>query len=132
MSAGRRHHGPKMWAWDRGDAVRWAVRTLARAFGDEGHPEIGVTQPGKAPEMETGSERRTKMVHRRSAEETLPGVTRAGLLATALLRGRAGRQLAAATPRAAPWQLEGLPDAPERPARRGGQGAPLAPARVVE
>ena len=28
MSAGRRHHGPKMWARDRGEAVRWAVCTL--------------------------------------------------------------------------------------------------------
>ena len=39
MSAGRRHHGPKMWARDRGDAVRWAVRTLAQAFGGEGRRE---------------------------------------------------------------------------------------------
>ena len=36
MSAGPRHHGPKMWARDRGDAVRWALRTLAKASGDEG------------------------------------------------------------------------------------------------
>ena len=36
MSAGPRYHGPKIWTWDRGEAVRWAVRTLAQAFGGEG------------------------------------------------------------------------------------------------
>ena len=36
MSAGPRYHGPKMWARDRGDAVHWALRTLAQAFGDGG------------------------------------------------------------------------------------------------
>ena len=36
MSAGRRYHGPRMWARDRGDAVRWALRTLAQAFRGDG------------------------------------------------------------------------------------------------
>ena len=36
---GRGYHGPKILARDRGDAVRWAVRTLARAFGDAGRPD---------------------------------------------------------------------------------------------
>ena len=33
MSTGRGYHGPKDWAQDRGDAVGWALRTLAQAFG---------------------------------------------------------------------------------------------------
>ena len=33
MSAGLRYHGPRGWARDRGEAVHWAVRTLAQAFG---------------------------------------------------------------------------------------------------
>ena len=33
MSAGPRYHGPRGWARDRGEAARWAVRTLAQAFG---------------------------------------------------------------------------------------------------
>ena len=33
MSSGPRHHGPRGWTRDRGDAVRWGVRTLAQAFG---------------------------------------------------------------------------------------------------
>ena len=36
MSARPRHHGPRVWARDRGDPVRWALTTLARAFGDGG------------------------------------------------------------------------------------------------
>ena len=36
MSAGRSYHGSKVWARDHGEAVRWAVRTLAQAFGGEG------------------------------------------------------------------------------------------------
>ena len=36
MSTSSRHHGPKIWARDCGNAVRWAVRTLAQAFGGEG------------------------------------------------------------------------------------------------
>ena len=39
MSAVPRHQGPEIWAPDRGDAVRWAVRTLAQAFGGEGRRE---------------------------------------------------------------------------------------------
>ena len=33
MSAGPRYHWSRMWTRDRGDAVRWVVRTLAQAFG---------------------------------------------------------------------------------------------------
>ena len=33
MSAGPRYHGPRVWARDREDAVRCAVRTHAQAFG---------------------------------------------------------------------------------------------------
>ena len=36
LSPTTRYHGPKMRAHDRGDAVSWAVRTLAQAFGGEG------------------------------------------------------------------------------------------------
>ena len=33
MSSGPRHHGPKFWTQDRGDAVRWAARTITQVFG---------------------------------------------------------------------------------------------------
>ena len=33
MSTGRGYHGPKDWARDQGDAVGWALRTLAQVFG---------------------------------------------------------------------------------------------------
>ena len=71
------------------------------------------------------------MVLQRAAKKTLPGVTRAGLLAAALLRSRVAKLLAAAS-RAAPRQLENVPDAAERPACRDDQGGPLVPAGGVE
>ena len=48
MSAGPRHHGPKYWTRDRGDAVRWALRTLAQAFGASTAARGG-RQAGNAP-----------------------------------------------------------------------------------
>ena len=36
MSTSSRHHGPIVRAWDCGNAVPWAVRTLAQDFGGEG------------------------------------------------------------------------------------------------
>ena len=83
------------------------------------------------PGMEMGLEERTKIVRRRPAKKTLRGVARVRLLAAALLPSRAAKHLAAAS-RAASLRFEIPADAAERPTRCGDQGAPMAPARVVE
>ena len=88
-------------------------------------PRAAGRKPARPPGMETSPAERTKMVRRRPAKKTLPGVARAGPLAAALLRGFAARLLAAA-PRAVPLQSGIPPDAAERPARCGDQGAPMA------
>ena len=81
--------------------------------------------------VETVPAERPKMVRQSPAKKTIPGVAQAEPVAAAILPGRVARQLAAAT-RAVPRRLEIPPDPTEMPTRRGDQGAPLAPARVVE
>ena len=47
MSAGPRYYGPKILARDRGEAVRWAVRTLAQSFGGRGTPRVAGRKPAR-------------------------------------------------------------------------------------
>ena len=76
MSARQGHRGPKIWAGDRGDAIRWAVRTLAQAFRGEGRrPDWREATPST---METDPKGRAKMVRRCPAKGPLPGTREPG------------------------------------------------------
>ena len=130
MSAGPRHHSPKVWARDRGDAVRWAVMTLAQAFRGEGHrPDWReASRQGPRDGDQTGGANQDGSPARCQGDPPPDRTSRA-------IGGRASStknsQATGSRPRAEPRRLEEFPDAAERPSRRGDQGAPLALARVV-
>ena len=132
MSAGPRYHGPRVWARDRGDTVRWAVRTLPRALGGEDRSPDW-SGPGWRSSHQWRPVRRSEPRRFTSAPPRRPfmGSSEPGRWRPHYCEEeRRSNWQRPPVQRPGDWRIS--PDPTERPARRGDQGPPLAPARVVE
>ena len=132
MSACPRYHGPRVWARDRRDTVRWAVRTLPRALGGEDRSPDW-SGPGWRSSHQWRPVRRSEPRRFTSAPPRRPfmGSSEPGRWRPHYCEEeRRSNWQRPPVQRPGDWRIS--PDPTERPARRGDQGPPLAPARVVE